>query len=261
MAPASHAVGAVALRCARQAGWTNALAILRLQRAADILISRPDAARTFHLSSARCDSGAMHRALKQGKQNRRAAEMRAQQLRTRLQAMEMTRDPLPDPADGSKVIVRAIRFEDGPRLQAFVRSLSARSRRLRFFSSLNELSAAQLDRFTHLDPNRGLALVAVSAREPDVIIAEARCVLDGDGVSAEFALVVTDQFQRRTLGRQLVKRLLAYASARGVRRLFGEIMADNHATLAFARRLGFDVFSNPSDATTLIAQRIRGATS
>jgi acetyltransferase len=176
--------------------------------------------------------------------------------------MDTSRDPLGDAvAAGCKVIVRAIRREDGPRLQAFVRGLSVRSRRLRFFSTLNELSAEQLDRFVHVAPHRGLALVAVSAQEPDVIIAEARCVLDRDGISAEFALVVADRFQRRTLGRQLVKRLMRYASAKGVRRLFGEIMVDNHPMLAFARRLGFEVRANPLDATTLIAQRAPGATS
>jgi len=168
--------------------------------------------------------------------------------------MEIARDQLLHLADGSKVVVRAIRFEDGPRLQTFVRRLSSRSRRLRFFSALVELSAAQLERFLRLYPSRGLALVALSNHEPEVIVAEARCVLDRDGDSAEFAIAVADEFQRRRLGTQLLNKLVAYASAKGVRRLFGEILADNHGMLAFVRRLGFQLRSNPADATTLIAQ-------
>jgi acetyltransferase len=159
-------------------------------------------------------------------------------------------------ADGSKVIVRAIRLEDGPKLQAFVRRLSARSRYFRFFAGVVELSAAQADRFLRLDPDRGLALVALNDQEPASIVAEARCVLDREGRSAEFAIAVADEFQRRRLGTQLLKKLLAYASAKGVRRLFGEIIAENHGMLAFVRRLGFQLRSNPSDATTLIAQRV-----
>src|SRR5215813_7756431 len=114
--------------------------------------------------------------------------------------MEIARDQLLHLADGSEVVVRAIRFDDGPRFQAFVRRLSARSRRLRFFSALIELSAAQLDRLLRLDRRRGLALVALSNREPETIVAEARCVLDREGDSAEFAIAVADEFQRRRLG-------------------------------------------------------------
>src|SRR5215831_12315633 len=159
-------------------------------------------------------------------------------------------------ADGSKVIVRAVRSEDGPMLQAFVRRLSARSRYLRFFAGVAELSAAQVDRFLRLDPNRGLAVVAISSQEPEAIVAEARCVLDRDGRSAEFAIAVADEFQRRRLGTQLLRKLLAYASAKGVRRFFGEILAENHGMQALVRRLGFQLRSNPADATTLIAQRV-----
>src|SRR5262250_2913333 len=161
--------------------------------------------------------------------------------------MDASREQLLHLADGSKVIVRAVRVEDGSRVQAFVRNLSARSRRLRFFSGLVELSALHLKHFLQLDPNRGLALVALSDHDAEVIIAEARCVLDRDGANAEFALVVADRFQRRRLGTQLVKTLLAYASAKGVRRVFGEMLSENHAMLAFARQLGFEVRLNPSD--------------
>ena len=180
--------------------------------------------------------------------------MKLPQARPRLPRMGNSHEQL-QLADGSKVVVRAIRPEDGPMLQAFVRRLSSRSRRLRFFSALIELSAAQLDRFLRLDAGRGLALVALSNHEPEAIVAEARCVLDRDGRNAEFAIAVADEFQRRSLGTQLLNRLVAYASAKGVRRLFGEILAENYGMLALMRRLGFQLRSNPSDATTLIAQR------
>ena len=138
-------------------------------------------------------------------------------------------------------------------LQAFFRRLSARSRRLRFFSALVELSAAQLERLVNLDPRRGLAVVALSDRSISPIIAEARCVLDATDASAEFAIAVADDFQRRGLGRQLLGTLVAYASKTGMRRLFGEILADNDGMLAFARRLGFRIQPNPSDRTTVFA--------
>lgn len=139
-------------------------------------------------------------------------------------------------------------------LQAFVRGLSVRSRRFRFFSGLVELPAQMLEQFVRQDRSRGLALVALSER-PDgtAIVAEARCILDPAKGNAEFAIAVDDEFQRRGLGTRLLRTLVTHASRRGIRRLFGEILADNHAMLGLARSLGFEVQVNASDRTTMIA--------
>jgi len=156
--------------------------------------------------------------------------------------------------DRSEVIVRPIGPDDAPLLQAFVRRLSPRSRRFRFFVALAELSAAQLDRFVNVDSARGLALVALSGRqETTAIVAEARYVLAQEDDNAEFAIAVADDFQGRGLGRHLVKRLLATAWRRGARRLFGEIKSDNRAMLAFAKHLGFRLRGSLEDRSVVIA--------
>ncbi len=160
-------------------------------------------------------------------------------------------------ADGSEVVVRPIRPGDASLLQAFVRGLSARSRRFRFFVALAELSAAQLDRFVNVDSARDLALVALSGRQEGApIVAEARYALAQEDDKAEFAIAVADDFQRRGLGRQLVKRLLATAWRRGVRRLFGEIKSDNRAMLAFATQLGFRLRGSLDDQSVVIANMV-----
>src|SRR5690349_18604237 len=94
-------------------------------------------------------------------------------------------------ADHSEVVVRPIGPDDAPLLQAFVRRLSPKSRRFRFFVPLAELSAAQLARFVNVDAARGVALVALS-RRPDgtAIVAEARYALTQEHEDAEFAIAV-----------------------------------------------------------------------
>jgi len=160
-------------------------------------------------------------------------------------------------ADGSEVVVRSIVPNDASRLQAFVRRLSSRSRRFRFFVALAELSAAQLDRFVNVDATRDLALVALGKRgDGTAIVAEARYALAQGVDSAEFAIAVADDFQGRGLGRQLVQRLLTTARCRGVRRLFGEIAGDNRAMLAFAMKLGFRLRTSPEDESVVIASMI-----
>jgi len=156
--------------------------------------------------------------------------------------------------DGSKVEIRAIAAQDASMLQAFVRRLSARSRHFRFFSAIVELPMALLERMVNQDHRRGLALVALGEQQGNaVIIAEARCVLDETERTAEFAVAVADEFQRRGLGIKLLKTLVTYASRKGVRRLFGEILADNQPMVALARRGGFAIQTNDLDRRTVIA--------
>ena len=157
-------------------------------------------------------------------------------------------------ADRSKAMIRAIGAGDGPMLQAFVRGLSVRSRYFRFFSAIRELSAAHLERLVNVDHRRGFALVALHGRSCNTaIIAEARCVLDREENSAEFAIVVADEFQRQGLGTRLMKKLLAHASEKRIHRLFGEILVDNRPMLALAERLGFHIRVNALDHSTMIA--------
>ena len=157
-------------------------------------------------------------------------------------------------ANVSNVRIRAIGANDASRFQSFVRHLSPRSRRFRFFSGIAELSASMLERLVKQDDRRGLALVALSEQAGDaVIVAEARCELNPAEGNAEFAIAVADEFQRRGLGTQLLSTLVDYAAKRGVQRLFGEILADNDAMLALARRLGFQIRTNDLDRKTVIA--------
>ena len=92
--------------------------------------------------------------------------------------------------------------------------------------------------------------------ESVAIVAEARYALVQERGNAEFAVAVADDFQRRGLGRHLVKRLLATAWRRGVRRLFGEIKSDNCAMLALATQLGFRIRVSLNDQSVVIASMV-----
>ena len=163
------------------------------------------------------------------------------------------------PTDGLRIRIREIGVEDASMMREFVHGLSARSRYFRFFSAFVELPLQLLKRLVDQDRRRGLALVALSEQGGDtVIVAEARCVLDPAKRDAEFALAVADEFQRRGLGSRLLNTLVTYASRKGVRRLFGEILVDNQPMVALARRLGFQIQGNESDRRTVIATIVLG---
>jgi acetyltransferase len=138
--------------------------------------------------------------------------------------------------DGTRLRVRPMRPEDVERERRFFDSLSERSRYQRFMQHLPKLPPQMLARFTQLDYDRELALVAV---RDDAFLAVGRYAPNADGRTAEFALVVADAWQGKGLGRELLERLCRAARDAGYKALYGQILEANREMLDLARRLGF----------------------
>jgi len=149
--------------------------------------------------------------------------------------------------DGSSVVIRPIRPEDAEIEREFVTSLSPAAKYMRFMSTLKELTPEMLARFTQIDYDREMALVAVTvegARERQIGVC--RYIVDADGASCEFAVVVAEAWQRRGLGRHLMERLIEIARARGLKRMNGQILSANPEMLDLVTKLGFTLAGVPS---------------
>ena len=104
-------------------------------------------------------------------------------------------------------------------------------------------------------------LTAPGQERPDASLArragpeasEQFALISSSSRTPEFAIAIADEFQRKGLGTRLMKLIVAHASRTGVRRLFGEILAENQTMLEFVRRLGFGVGANAADHRTMIA--------
>ncbi|MBI1895581.1 MAG: bifunctional acetate--CoA ligase family protein/GNAT family N-acetyltransferase [Acidobacteria bacterium] len=149
--------------------------------------------------------------------------------------------------DGRNVSIRPIRPEDEPLIAAFHQTLSDTTVYRRYFSGLS-LSARtaheRLTRVCFIDYDREMALVA-EGRDPHSgdrqILGVARFIKDPINRHAEFALVVSDQVQRRGLGTELLKRLLQVARGERVGRLMGWILPENTEMQQLCEKLGFFV--------------------
>lgn len=151
--------------------------------------------------------------------------------------------------DGSTIKVRPIRPEDAELMAAFVRNLSDGSRYSRFMVPLKELTREQLVRFTQVDYDRELALVAFVEREgQEREIAVASYMMAGDGRSAETAIAVADEWQGRGIGVRLLAALVNAARVRGIQRLEGEVLAENSRSRAMLARVGFTIRRDPESA-------------
>lgn len=154
--------------------------------------------------------------------------------------------------DGTLVMIRPIRAADAPMEQSFVRNLSADARYTRFMGTLNELPASKLRYLTDIDYVRHLALVATIARDgAELEIGVARYVVNPDGTTCEFAIVVDDTWQGSGVAGILMRELIAAARARGLATMEGLVLASNHKMLKFCRQLGFSAESMPEDPGTV----------
>ncbi|MGQ0509660.1 MAG: GNAT family N-acetyltransferase [Betaproteobacteria bacterium] len=159
--------------------------------------------------------------------------------------------------DGRPLLLRPLVPGDAERLQDFVRALSPASRYQRFQNGLRELSPGLLARMTDLDHAERMAFVAVlPGQGRERLVGEARYAptLDRPGV-AEFAVAVADDWQRRGIGAWLFDKLLGHAAASGIARLHGDVLHDNAAMIALARRRGFALRPHPDGARLLRVER------
>ena len=148
--------------------------------------------------------------------------------------------PTTKPAPIASVTLRQIRPDDAPALQAFVRALSAVSRRLRFHMALNELTESGLQALTRVDQRAHVAFVLTTKdRGTERIIGEARYAVSSDKETAEFAIAVAEAFRGMGLAKRLMAALIRAARAARLRWLIGDVLAGNARMLAFARRCGF----------------------
>jgi acetyltransferase len=143
---------------------------------------------------------------------------------------------------GEMLLVRPIRPEDAAMEIAFVESLTQETRRMRFQSALRTLTPAMLARFTQIDYDREMALVAIDASGgSEREVAVCRYVRLPDGETCEFAVVVADAWQGKSLGSRLMRRLAEIARTRGLKRMVGFVLAENAGMIAMCQHLGMHI--------------------
>ena len=143
--------------------------------------------------------------------------------------------------DGERMLLRPIRAEDEPRLASGFTRLSPEEVRMRFLFPLKQLTHELGARLTQLDYDREVALVLASFDPPGQaeLYSVVRASVDVLENAAEFAIVIPRQLSGQGLGTLLMDRILRWCRGRGIARVYGDVLAENHAMLALARKLGF----------------------
>lgn len=146
--------------------------------------------------------------------------------------------------DGTPVTIRPIRPEDEPLMVQFHTTLSERSVYLRYFCSLSLTTRVEHERLVRIcfaSYDRGFALVAdrlnPETGQHEVLGVGRFSAIDR--LEAEAAVLVSDKWQARGLGTELLAGVARVARSEKFQKLSGEILRDNLATQAIFKKVGF----------------------
>ena len=142
--------------------------------------------------------------------------------------------------DGTKAIVRPIKAEDESLIADLLGRCSERTISLRFFQRAIDLRHENLVRFCQLDYDRELAFICViKDGDEEKIVGDVRLSRDPDGLDAEMAILVEDEWQGKGVGKALCSYAIEVAKDLGVKRIWMDILRINTYMLGLAERLGF----------------------
>jgi acetyltransferase len=149
--------------------------------------------------------------------------------------------------DGTEISIRPIRPEDEPLLVNFHHTLSERSVYLRYFHWMKleqRTEHERLIRMCFIDYDRQMAFVAeshdpiTSARQ---IVAVGRLVKSHTAEEAELAVIVSDRFQRRGIGTEVVRQLVNFARDEKLDRITATVLFENRPMQKVFQKLGFQL--------------------
>jgi len=141
--------------------------------------------------------------------------------------------------DGTEVVLRPIKAEDEGRFDELIKSLSAESVRFRFFEVFKEIPHETLTKYCNLDYDRQIAIVAELQNGSKQIIGAGRVIAEPDGKSGEFAVLVTDQWQRKGLGSMLMEYIINVAKNMRLERIFAHVLPNNIKMKKLCEKKGF----------------------
>ena len=150
--------------------------------------------------------------------------------------------------NGTRVTIREVTQADRPLLEVGFAHLSDRAKYFRFLSTRNDLTPAELDRFTASNGPDHIAIGAlVEGTTPPEPIGIARYIRlpqmpqSGDtraDITAEIAITIVDRYQHQGLGRLLLDELSILATRNGITAFSALVHSENRAMLGLLAQRG-----------------------
>jgi acetyltransferase len=144
--------------------------------------------------------------------------------------------------DGTEVLIRPIKPEDEPMEKELFSRISKQTEYFRFFGYLGEVNHDMLTRFTQIDYDREIALIAkVTLDGKSAMAGVVRLVMDANSETAEFAILVADKWQGQGLGNKFMDKIMQIAEKRKIKKVYASVLHANVVMLHMFRKRGFTV--------------------
>jgi acyl-CoA hydrolase/GNAT superfamily N-acetyltransferase len=146
---------------------------------------------------------------------------------------------------GLSILLRPVKITDEPLLKDFFYSLSDQSIYRRFFSIRTDMPHEYLQEFVVVDYTQKMLIVAVveSGTREEVVGLGQYAVVEQTH-TADLALVVRDDYQKKGIGKELLSYLTFLAQKQGLLGFTAEVLVDNKPMLHLFDRfgeLGFEI--------------------
>ena len=159
--------------------------------------------------------------------------------------------------DETKVLLRPIKPEDEPMWLELLASCSKESIYHRFRYDFYFDSHEVATQFCFIDYDREIAIVAeVEEEGKKHLIGVGRLIADPDVEEMEYAILITDKWQKKELGFTLTNYCLEIAKSRGIKKLMAETTKDNKPMISVFRKLNFKIRFN-EDTTVSVNKMIQ----
>ena len=140
--------------------------------------------------------------------------------------------------NGKQVILRPIKPEDEKLEKEFFDKLSEATQKFRFFKSIKNISHEELVRYTQIDYDREMALIAVLTENgKEEMLGVVRLIADKDKENAQFAIVVADEWQHQGLGSEFISYINYIAKKMGLKTVYGKILHENEVMINIVKKL------------------------
>jgi acetyltransferase len=155
--------------------------------------------------------------------------------------------------DGTLIFLRPVRPDDEPLYRSFFARVTPDDLRLRFFAPVKEFSHAFIARFTQIDYARAMAFIAIREATGEML-GVVRVHVSTDAETGEYAALVRSDMKGHGLGWLMMRMLIEYARAEGLRSINGQVLPDNTTMLTMCKELGFELTRDPNDPQLSVAK-------
>jgi acyl-CoA hydrolase/RimJ/RimL family protein N-acetyltransferase len=149
---------------------------------------------------------------------------------------------------GLEIFMRPVKISDEPLLKHFFYSLSDKSLFRRFMSPRKDVPHQQLQEFVVIDYSKELVIVAlVKAGDKKEVVGLGQYGISETSHTAEVAFVVSDDYQNRGIGTELLSYLTYLAKRNGLLGFTAETLMENRSMLRVFEKMGYEMRKNGAD--------------